>query len=505
MATPTVDEAPEEGRPVAPARPGSRRAGRSSLDSGRAMHAREGEGRPLAEPAAALGAMPPAPARPSLAQLGRRLASSAVARRAAAGAVWSVSGAIAARVLALLAAIGVARQLGAAAFGEYNLVLNTAGMIQAFAGFGLGETTTRYLSGRYRGDPEAAGRVIALSAFAAAAVGAVEASLLVALAPWIARDLLGAPSLGGPLRFGAVLLLVGPVNGALLGVLTGLERFRLVAVVSIASAAASIPLLVLGARAGGMAGGVVGQVLSTVVGAGFAAAAVRIATRAAGSGARFRGALREWRILLSYSLPATLSNLLVAPVTWVTSALVANQPDGLRELGLFSAANQWRNAIVLVATSTGAVLFPLFSRLSDSGRSRDFSRAFWTSFAAVGAACAAMAAVLGALAPTLMAAYGAEFGGATQVLVLLALAGAIAGPLNVVGQAIAGAGRMWLSLSLNLGWACALLVTAHLLRSRGALGLSVAHVVAFLVYLVISLGCASLLVLRAPRGPHAEG
>lgn len=432
-------------------------------------------------------------------------------RRVATGAAWSVLGAGAARLVALAAAILVARVLGVAPFGELNLVQGTAGMLMALGGFGLNSTATKFLAGRYRGDPEGAGRVVVLSGALSAGVGAVTAGLLLATAPWVARELLAAPHLAGPLRIGAALLVLGPVNGTQIGILMGLERFRTIAVVGTLSALASVPLLVLGARLGGVPGGVWGVVASAVVTAALYGVSVRRAMRAAGIRAVAREALREWRLLLSYSLPTTLSNLLLAPVTWATSAIVAHQAGGLRELGLFAAANQWRNAIVLVATSAGAVVFPLFSHLHDSGRTRSFARAFWASLGITGGAALLAAGALSTAAPHLMRVYGAGFAGASRILVVLVLAGAVSAPLTIVNHALAGAARTWTALALNLLWASVLLSIAWLLRARGAAGLSVAHLSAYSVHLVVGVACAGAVVrggareARGGRSPAAAG
>jgi O-antigen/teichoic acid export membrane protein len=432
-------------------------------------------------------------------------ASSPLARRFATGAFWSISGSVSSRALAVAAAILVARHLKPVSFGEYNLVLTSSGMLQAFASFGLCTTVTKCLSGDYRLDPLASGRVVALSGLVAAMAGVIATALMALVGPWFAREILGAPQLGAALRVGSFLLLFVSMSGALLGVLTGLERFRLVALVSVVSGAVSIPLLVLGALHGGVLGAVVGAVAAAAVTTTMHAGAVRIATRASVIRPLYGSALREWRVLFSYSLPATLSELPVAPVAWITSVMIASQASGLHELGLFSAANQWRNAIVLVGTATGFVLFPLFSDLHQSGRSRALSRTFWMSSGLIAAVGLVAAGVLSAFAPVLMrAAYGPEFGGGTSVLTVLVIAGAIAGPLNVAGNAITGAGRMWFVFGLQVLWAGVLLAATFALRSRGALGLSIAHLVAALVHLVMSLGCAYLMVRRQSEYVHAR-
>lgn len=439
---------------------------------------------------------PRAPTR--LRRLVARMSASRLVRRAASGAFWSVLGQVVSRALNVVGSILVARQLGATGFGEYSLVLVTVGMFQNVAGLGLVTTSTKFLAGTYRSDPAAAGRVVALSNGLAAVTGWVSMIGVFVAAPSIARDVLDAPQIATALRVGAVLLLFGPLYGAQLGTLSGLERFRQIAFASTIAAIAAIPLVVVGAALGGATGSVMGLVVSIALSNGLHGFAARRALRGAGIVPRYRGALSEWRMLFSYGLPATLANVLLGAVSWGSSAILAHVPAGLREVGIFGAANQWRNAIVLVTTAAGAALLPLFSDLHDNGRPRTLQRAFWNSFGASALASAATAGAIWLAAPTIMRTYGAEFADATGVLVLLAATGALAGPLTIAGHAIAGAGRMWLSLGLKVIWGGTLLGLAWALRARGAAGLASANVIAFAVHLVVSIAAVAMLLHCRP-------
>jgi O-antigen/teichoic acid export membrane protein len=432
-------------------------------------------------------------------RLAQRLSSSRTVRRFATGAFWSVFGNAVSRALTLVASVLVARRLGAAQFGEYSLVLATVGMFQNVAGFGLVTTSAKLLSGKYKADPPAAGAVVALSRIVAAATGWTAMLGAALAAPWLARNVLDAPQLEDALRVGSILLLFGPIHGAQLGVLTGLERFKVVAVVSVITALVAIPLLVIGAAAGGTMGCVIAQVAVTVLMNVLYAGAVRRALHSAGIPPHYRGALREWRVLFTYSLPTMLSNILLGAVIWGTATILAHQPDGYSEVGVFSAANQWRNGIVLVTTAAGAALLPLFSDLHDNGTARALRRAFWMSFALSAGACVVGAGGVAILSPEIMGAYGAEFADSYPVLVLLAATAAVAGPLSVAGHAIVGAGRMWLSFALSVAWGGALLALVYALRAQGAYGASIAHVCAYGLHLVLATAAAAALLQRRKR------
>ncbi len=61
----------------------------------------------------------------------------------------------------------------------------------------------------------------------------------------------------------------------------------------------------------------------------------------------------EMPILWQFALPAFLASVLVGPVSWIASAILVNQPDGLVQVARFNAANQWRQAVLFVPTVIG--------------------------------------------------------------------------------------------------------------------------------------------------------
>ena len=75
-----------------------------------------------------------------------RITKSPLALRLAQGAFWSLSGAVLARGLGLLATIFVARLLGKEGFGALGLIQSTVGMFGVVAGFGMGMTATKNIA-----------------------------------------------------------------------------------------------------------------------------------------------------------------------------------------------------------------------------------------------------------------------------------------------------------------------------------------------------------------------
>jgi len=152
-------------------------------------------------------------------------------------------------------------------------------------------------------------------------------------------------------------------------------------------------------------------------------------------------------------------------------------------MGLFSAAVQWKLAILLVPGTLSTVALPILSSLSGNSDRAEYRRALKYNLLLNGGIALALAIPIALLSPLIMRAYGKDFQSGGSVLVALALAAVLASVNSVVGQALASKGRMWLAAFCNLLWAVALLVTAYWAMSIawGAVGLALAEVAAYLL------------------------
>jgi O-antigen/teichoic acid export membrane protein len=267
-----------------------------------------------------------------------------------------------------------------------------------------------------------------------------------------------------------------------LGVLAGFEAFKTVASVNFYAGIASFPLLIGGVLWLGLEGAVWGLVASQALNCLLSYAAIRREARRAAVPLVFAGWWRERRLIWTFSLPAVFSAILGGPVFWACSAMIVNQPDGYGEMGVFNAANQWRTAIQFLPGMMAMAALPMLSSLQgpeDAARFRKMLKAnLLLSFGA--AMIAALPIAL--LSPLIMAAYGKGFASGAIVLVILCGAAVISATLNVIGQAIASQGRMWVGFMLNALWAAGMLGTCALWKGMGATGLALASLAAYGVH-----------------------
>ena len=402
--------------------------------------------------------------------------------RFARGAVWSLFGAVMSQGSILAASVITARLLGRERFGEYGMIQSTVGMFGVFAGMGLGLTATKYVAELRVTNPDRAGSMIALSTAVALGTGTTAVVALLALAPWLAAHTLNASHLSAELRIGAGVLFLNALNGTQTGALAGFEAFRTIARVNLIRGVLTLPFAVAGVLLWNLRGAVVALVAAAALGWILNHIAIHTECRRNGVSVRWESFWSDHVILWKFSLPAFLAGAMTGPAMWAASSILVNQPRGYAEMGVFSAANQWRTAVLFLPALLSQPLLSMLSNVGvgDLGSFRKLLRAnLLLSFGL----SVLMAAPIIFCSSWIMKAYGRSFLVGRPVLVLLVLAAVISSTASVIGQAIASLDRMWWAFVLNFVWALVLLASAVLLVPRyGALGLAGAFLVSYLVH-----------------------
>jgi len=404
--------------------------------------------------------------------------------RFASGAWWSTIAAGSSRALMLLAAIVCGRVLGRASFGELGMIQSTAGMFGVFAGFNLGMTTTRYLAELRDVDQARAGRILALSSVAALIGGALLSIALAIFAPYLAAHTLAAPQIAGTLALGSGLIFFGALNGVQTGALSGLEAFKDLAQVNIWAGILGFFLITIGVWKGGVFGAVVGYIAAGAANWLLNHIVLRRRCTHYSISPAFKECFREWPVLLKFSVPAFLSSALLAPAVFACNAMLVSQHSGYSELGLFTAADRWRVALLFLPNSVMTMVFPMLFNLQGVQNHRGFRRVFHANLAVNLLVVLLPGLAIAAMSPFIMAAYGTAYREGWRVLLILSLA-AVPQCLNsVFGQTVVTR-SMWLRLAFDVLLTIILLTVAYaLIPLLGSLGLAYAYLVAYTVITV---------------------
>jgi O-antigen/teichoic acid export membrane protein len=395
---------------------------------------------------------------------------------------WNILGGAASRLASLLGSFWVARALGKDGLGELGIVLSTFATVSVFASFGVGMTATRFISMLREADPGRAGRIATLAPLVAVSLAVIFSAALLLFTPFLSSAVLNAPQLAPYLRLAVPLLILGAFQESAQGILSGLEAFRALAQASALAGLLQAFGMISGAIQGGLAGCLIGCVSGTALGAVITGwvLAQQISRHRIPLG--LEGGWREIQQLWRFALPAVLVGGVVMLANWWGGVLLMRSPNGSEQMGVFTAANQWRTAILYVPSLVATAGLPVLTTLWMGGGA-EYVRVIQVKIL-IGLAASSIVAVPVMLASNLIfAGYGKAFVGDSAVLVLLSAAAILASTANMMGQSIVGEGRMWLGFRLNLAWATCLIVTAALLiPSSGALGLAWANLISFTAY-----------------------
>ena len=396
----------------------------------------------------------------------------------------------------------VARYLGKLQYGQYGVVQSTLVMLGTFAGLGLGLTAMKHVAEFQFLDPPKAGRLIGLLLISVFASGVTVFFLLQYAAPIVAHRILGSPELEMPLRIGSILLLTETLYGFLNGVLSGFERFRLIAVIAICTGLLSCMLRVAGAWHLGLPGTLLGQGVASIAGCALALFVVRLECSKRKIPLKNRIYLRDASILWNFSFPVLLSSVIANPVSWVLTVMLANKPHGFEGLAVWNAATQCCVPLSLLAVNASNALTPVLSERMAAADTPAIRRSFKTStiFAAVTAFPLAIAVMLGSR--YLMGMYGPSFTMGGRVLAIAAPTAALVAVLTPSAHLINASGRVWTGFLLNAFWGVVWLATASLFlrQNAGAEGLALGQLLAYLMHGALLFSFARR-ILRHNDGP----
>lgn len=400
------------------------------------------------------------------------------------GAFWVMFGSSVSQAATFVALLIVARMLGSSAFGKYGMVQSTTGMLGLLAGLGLGLTTTKYVGELRSTDPERCGRIIGLATILSALTAGSVAVGLLLVAPALAAHQLNAPQLSSSLRIASIVLLFSAMTGVQTGTLMGLEAFKLAAYINLARAVLTLPLVVGGARFFGVNGVFAGMAVTAVATFLTTAVAQSFASRQKGIEIAYKNVWGEAPALWTFTVPGLLAMLVPGVVFWVVRGIIARQPNGYAELGVFTAADQWTQIMTFMAANLNQVALPIMANILAGNDWARFRKMVLGNILLPVLITFLFALVVVVSAPLIGRLYGASFTGLSLVLMLVGVVAVLQVLCGTLGNLLASMSKMWWGLLFNLLWGAVLMGATLLLANEGALGLASAYLIAYACHAV---------------------
>ncbi len=417
----------------------------------------------------------------------QKLMSSDVGHRMAVGAFWSFTGTALAKFLVLVAGIFCARILGKQGYGEFGMVRSTISLFVTIGFAGLGLTATKYISEYRKTAKERIGSIVYLTNGFALFMGILITAIILLISPYLACDILDAPHLIDDLRVGALLLFVTVINGAQVGVLSGFENFKAIALNTLCGSIAECSFMLLGAWFYGVFGAILGYGVGFAVLYTFNRISINRLLDIEGISVSRRNFNKtDLSLLYKFSLPAALSSMMVVPTYWIVRSMLVRH-NGFEELAVYEAADHWKIIILFIPSAISQVVLPILSSSLGEGKNK-FWKILKLNILLNAGVATVLALLVGCCSALIMGLYGNGYED-TCTLIILAISTIFNSIATVVGLSISSRAKMWTGATFNFLWAMMVIVGSYCFISLnlGATGVALAILLAYMVHTMLQL------------------
>ncbi len=410
--------------------------------------------------------------------------SSDVGRRYVRAALHTGVGGMAGRVLTGLAPVILARYLGPKEFGVYTLVLSLVGIVAGVSHLGQNKALQKFLPEYCVKDPSRGGAILADTVVLVSGTLLAVCILFFFLSGWIASAIYRQASLTPVFQFSALLILSLSLFNLASSAIAGLQDFKAYSKAMVVRSAGFLVLAWAGVWALGLYGALGGQLLAAVLGVAYLTlTGIKVTRRRFPRMVRVlfsRDILAE---IFSFAFPAFLSGMLVAPAYWWADTLLARH-SGFEQVGLFGVAFAFSQLIMVIPGSLSIPAVSFMSETYASSQAEKFSKLVSTNVRLIWAITLPISLGCALFAPWIVKiAFGPAYRDASPLAFIMSfvvLAMAING---VIGNAIAGSGRMWHAFALNGFWLVIFVVAALLLIPElGSTGLAATFAVSYSLF-----------------------
>lgn len=276
---------------------------------------------------------------------------------------WALFGNAANKGLALVAGVLIARFLGTELYGEYGMIKNTLLYIAVFSTFGLGFTSTKFVSQSKEKSPEKLPIIINAASCVSIIFSGIMCLFVLVFAEQIAH-FLEAENLTDILRYTAVTIVFNSLATVQIGILAGLQEFKASAyinfVVGLITFVSSVLLTYFYSLEGAIIALLISNIINCVLNLLYIQKKQSVFVKSA------EQMLAEAKTMIKFSTPIAIQELAFSVSFWLSNLLLIKMAN-YSELGLYSAAAQWAGAILFIPGVLQNVMLSYLSKTADKG------------------------------------------------------------------------------------------------------------------------------------------
>ena len=409
-----------------------------------------------------------------------------IKERMISGIKWTALQSVVVAASNFATAVITARLLGVDAFGAFSIIRITGFMMATMAGAGLGITATKYIAEMRGIDNLRLSRILGLCSIVAGCTSLLFASTILFFAPQVASHYLNVPQISEQLRIAALYIFFVTLNGYQVGALAGFEAFAIQAKINLIQAVVSLVLTFVLTFIWGLTGASSALGLAALLNWIFHQLAIRKEVKRYGIKTSYSELWKENDILANFTIPAALSSIIGAITVWSCNAFLTRQTDGLTQMAIFSAANNFRSFILFVPGLVSHVVSPILCNQLGEKNHSSYSRLFWINIMISAVASIVVALALVLAAPHILRLFGKGFTGGASVAIVVVGMTVVEVMANAFYRSLFAHGKLWWQLRIIICWSIALGTVAFTtIENFGAMGLAYAYLAAHIVSLVL--------------------
>ncbi|WP_276728076.1 oligosaccharide flippase family protein [Chryseobacterium carnipullorum] len=415
-----------------------------------------------------------------------RYLSSDINKKIATSSFWILTGNIISKGTLLVATILMARFLSKEEYGQFGIIKSTILMFAMFAGMELGITATKYISQYKKTDKLKVQKIVGLSNLIAIIISIILSIAIYCFAKPIAEQI-SAPNLYVEIRISAFILFFSSINGIQTGILNGMEMFKEASFINVFAGIISSILLIISSIYFGLKGVVFAFGSNFIILFVFNFYVLkRSFYKDFDIKILSKDNFDEISVIWKFSLPAIFAGLMVGPVTWLCNYLLVNQLNGYKEMANFDIANQWRNTILFIPVALSQIALPLLS--SSINDKEQYGMIFKKNLKLNLYIASVFVIFFIIITPVIVWFYGENYNDIKIPLIIMFITTGFIAINNVIGQAIASQGKMWIGFFVNFLWAGVLIGLSYLfivIFNMGASGISLAYLISYIFHTVV--------------------
>lgn len=399
--------------------------------------------------------------------------------------IWALSGSLINRGINFFAISFIAKQLGPKLFGEYNVVQTTIGLFGTVSGLGLGLAATKLIAEWRTKEKNTLGEIIGNLYLISILISLIVFLIFFILSTWVSIEILENQSLIILFKITAAIVVFDSINGVQNGILSGYEKFKVIAIINLITGLITAILLITG------------TLYYNILGLTFSLLIVRLLTVLITSiyikdilileetSVRIKFKKEVLKSIFSISIPSFLSSMATSPVNWIATTIFVNQPYGYSSLGTFNVVNQLRQLVLFLPDSAGKVSIPKLANAYGNNEEKRFKKILIATIISNIIFSTIPAAILFTLSYFFKNYIGPQYIIDDMLITIILLTGISIAITNAIGYIFICANMVWYDFYLRIFWSLSLLLIMSTYgKYNGAYGYAISTLSSYIVLLL---------------------